>query len=128
MTVGLDTSVVVRLAVGQPERLAERAKQRLARAFRNGEEVVVTDTVLAEAYYALCYHYDVPKEVARSQLHAMISGGLIRAEPPEAGAELEKGGRAGVVDRMIAARYRRESVLTLTFDKKLASLEGVEQV
>lgn len=61
MAIGLDTSVVLRLLVGVPAAQARAAQRRLERAIERGESVIVCDLVIAEAYYALQFHYDVPK-------------------------------------------------------------------
>ena len=72
MAIGLDTSVVVRLLVGAPEAQAGAARRRLEHAIERGESVIVCDLVIAEAYYALQFHYDVPKAEARSMLMRFV--------------------------------------------------------
>jgi predicted nucleic acid-binding protein len=68
VTLGLDTSVVVRLLMGVPEAPARAARRRLEHAAEAGETVLVSDLVISEAYHALQYHYGVPKAEARSLL------------------------------------------------------------
>jgi predicted nucleic acid-binding protein len=48
---GLDTSVVVRLLTGEPEDLAREAMRYVAQRSRAGDRLLVSDLVLAEAYY-----------------------------------------------------------------------------
>ena len=50
MAIGLDTSVVLRLLIGEPRAQAEVARRRIERALVAGEKVVVTDLVVAEAF------------------------------------------------------------------------------
>ena len=59
-TAGLDTSVVVRLLVGVPESQALAAKDFLDACQLAGTRACVSDMVVAEAYHALIYHYEVP--------------------------------------------------------------------
>jgi predicted nucleic acid-binding protein len=122
---GLDTTTALRLLTGQPPAQAEKAKDFVIRARRAGEKTYVFDLVVAEAYHALQFHYGVPKKVARRQVLAMLSSGLVL---PQAGghaihALIDAGrGGAGVVDRMIHARYAAADMETVTFDTRLGKL------
>ena len=123
MTIGLDTSIVVRLLVGEPVEQATAAQRRLARAVDGGELVLVTDLALAEAYHALHYHYRVPKDAAQGMLRALISSGVVELRPQ--GLEGAWGASAaGLVDRLIHARHRAAGAITFTFDHRQASQEG----
>ena len=84
MAIGLDTSVVLRLLIGEPRAQADVARRRIERALVAGEKVVVTDLVVAEVFHALRHHYDVPQTMARSRLQsssAPASCRWIRSEP-----------------------------------------------
>ena len=126
MAIGLDTSVVLRLLIGEPRAQAEVARRRIERALIAGEKVFVTDLVVAEAYHALRHHYDVPQTVALSRLQDFFGAGIVQVDPVEAAEALGQGtrGHAGVVDRLIVARYRALGATTATFDRRQASLEG----
>ena len=52
MRLGLDTSVVLRLLVGEPQPLAERAWQVIVETRAARGEIVVSDLVVSEAYFA----------------------------------------------------------------------------
>jgi predicted nucleic acid-binding protein len=123
---GLDTSVVVRLIVGLPESQATRAKQRLEEALDRAETVVVTDLAVGEAYYALHYHYGVPKPEARDLLLRFVSSGVVRLSPESSLEALAPSGGAGLMDRLIHARHRAEGAVTLTFERRQSRLEGAE--
>ena len=84
VAIGLDTSVVLRLLVGVPEAQARAAQRRLERAIEGGESVFVCDLVIAEAYYALQFHYAVPKAEARSMLIRFVRSGVVTVGPREA--------------------------------------------
>ena len=124
LSIGLDTSVVLRLLTGQPAADARLARARIERAHAAAEVVLVTDLVLAEAYFALHYHYGQSKEEARSQLRRMAGSGIVTVVPPEAVTALDPALGAGLADRLIHARHRAEGAITLTFDRKMSALEG----
>jgi predicted nucleic-acid-binding protein len=129
MRVGLDTSVVLRLLTGAPERLAALALERVEAHLERGDTVLVSDLVAAEAYFALQHHFDLSKAAALAALGALfedrrISGsGAARAVlrlPALARAE------PGFVDRLIHAGYRESADRMLTFERAAARLERVE--
>lgn len=124
MTIGLDTSVVLRLLIGLPEDQANVARRRLAEALDSDERVVLTDLALAEAYYALQHHYEVPKDQARRRLADLARSGLVTVEPPEAVASLGHDSGAGLVDRLIHARHRATGATTWTFERRMSKLDG----
>jgi predicted nucleic acid-binding protein len=128
MKIGLDTSVVLRLLVGEPAAQAKVAQRRVALALAAGGEILVSDLVAAEAFHALHYHYGVPKDEARAQLRAMLRSGVLTLEPPDALAAFEPSHGAGLVDRLIVARHRGLTASTWTFDRKLGALDGVERL
>lgn len=121
MNLGLDTSVVLRLLVGQPAELTAVALRRLEQAHADGDVVIVSDVVLAECYYALVHHYQFDKEQARQTLHKMAHSGTVTIEPIEARLALDKSQGAGLVDRIILHRYRAHQAITLTFDRALGA-------
>jgi predicted nucleic acid-binding protein len=125
---GLDTSVVVRLLVGLPEALAQAAQRRLERAVETGERVLVSDLVVAEAYFALQHHYGVPKARARALLKQFVESGVVAADPATVAADLAPAAGAGFVDRLVHSRYRGLGAVTLTFERKQGALEGAARL
>lgn len=131
MSFGVDTSVLVRLLVGEPAAQASKAKERLLAAHRLRRPVHVSDLVIAETYYALKFHYGSALEDIRRSLLAMLTSGLIQPEPGSAVlAVLQSkiGGKAGFVDRLIQARYEADGLTTLTLDRAQAKLGHVELI
>ena len=126
MNLGLDTSVVLRLLTGEPQDLAVVAKQRLEQAHAENDSVMVSDIVLAEAYYALVYHYKKDKNEARQLLQRMAISGTVQVDPVQSLAALEPAAGAGLVDRLILNRYRSMQATTLTFDRALGAAGGVK--
>ena len=126
MAIGLDTSVVLRLLIGEPRAQAEVARRRIERALVAGEKVVVTDLVVAEAFHALRHHYNVPHATALGRLQTFFNTGIVQVDPVGAAEVLGQGagGRAGVVGRLIVARHRALGATTATFDRRQARLEG----
>src|SRR5262249_46484033 len=124
VAIGLDTSVVLRLLLGEPRRQMEAARRRIEKALRSGEPVVVSDLVLAEVFHALRHHYGVPEAQALIQLRALIESRLVQLDPVDALPALDPRAGTGVVDRLIVARHRALGAITATFDRRQAGLEG----
>lgn len=127
--VGLDTSFVLRLLTGEPAVQFEKAIAQLDRLRASGKKAAVSDLVISEAYFALHYHYGVPKQLALDKLKEFMESPEIAATGEAAAILQEPGlGRAkpGFVDRLIHAHYHREAAGMLTFEKAAAKLPGVE--
>ena len=131
MNVGLDTSVVLRLLVGQPTDQTKRAVEFLESVARRGDRVVVSDLVVAEAYFALHYHYAVPKKEALAALRKMFADGEIKSTGvaaeglTSAGASLATA-MPGFVDRLIQSAYVSDGGAMATFEKAAGKLEAVQ--
>lgn len=75
MRMGLDTSVMLRLLLGEPADQAARAVALLDELSRGGHQAVVSDLVVAEAYFALQHHYGVSKRNALLGLRRLFADG-----------------------------------------------------
>lgn len=125
MSLGVDTSVLIRLLVGEPAALAAKATERLLEAHRLRQAVIASDLVIAEAYHALKYHYEVDPAEIRRVLLAMLVSGLVQPEPGSgvlSVLQMKAAGKAGFVDRLIQARYEVDGMTTLTLDKAQAKI------
>lgn len=126
--VGLDTSFVLRLLVGEPAEQTKKAVAQLNRLRSKGHQAAVCDLVVSEAYFALQSHYEVPKQVALDQLRALLDSPEILATG-EARSILSQpslgNAKLGFVDRMIHAQYLRETSGMVTFEKAATKLPGV---
>lgn len=128
MKTGLDTSVVLRLLLGQPADQAARAVAFLDELSRSDQHAVVSDLVVAEAYFALQHHYNISKKDALLGLRRFFADGEIK--PLGAAAEvLATGGLAtakpGFVDRLIRAAYTDVADEMVTFEKAAGKLKSV---
>jgi predicted nucleic-acid-binding protein len=131
VSLGLDTSVLVRLLIGEPVPMAEKAQKRLLEAHRVREAVVVSDLVVAEAYHALKYHYEFAPAEIRHGLLAMLTSGMVQPEPGSAVLavlQAKEAGKAGFVDRLIHAHYGTDGKTTLTFDKAQSKFGKTELI
>lgn len=129
--IGLDTSVVLRLLVGEPAAQAEAAAAALARVKHGGAAVIVSDLVVMEAYFALHAAYNVPKKEALNALAEMFRSGDVRPEPGGCAQEilnecLTSSSKPGFVDRMIHAQYRNHGAHLATFEKASDKLPDAE--
>ncbi len=121
---GIDTSILVRLLTGDPEKGFESSVRALTRLIEEEDaEVFASNQVIGEAYVALQHHYGVTKEEARGALASVLTSGLV-APRNGAGvlAAIEARGGAGLLDRLIADDYRRAGLVTLTLDRKMGCL------
>jgi predicted nucleic acid-binding protein len=126
--VGLDTSVVLRLLTGTPENQAQAAMTYLRQLHKRQQRAVVSDLVAAEAYFALSYHYRVPKAEAIDQLLNLLQSGYVHSEPDGAAVEALKEdvtGKVGVVDRIIRNQYLIFAEEIATFDARFSRLPKV---
>jgi predicted nucleic-acid-binding protein len=129
MSLGLDTSVLVRLLIGAPPNLTAKAQARLLEAHRVRQSVTVSDLVIAEAYHALRHHYGLDPADIRRGLLAMLTSGMVQ---PESGSavlavlQAKIPGKAGFVDRLIQARYETDGLTTLTLDKAQSKIGKTE--
>lgn len=128
MALGLDTSVVVRLLIGEPRSQMIAARRRIERATLAGESIVVSDLVVAESYHALRHHYGVPDVDAVAELRRLLESGVVRLDPASALTALDGSGTSALVDRLIVARYRALGAATLTFDRRQGGLEGAVRI
>jgi predicted nucleic acid-binding protein len=127
---GIDTSILVRLATGDPEDGFEHCVRKLsALVERDDAEVFASNQVIGEAYIALQHHYGVSKRDARAALASVLKSGLV-APLNGAGvfAALEASAGSGLLDRLIADDYRRAELATLTLDRKMAVLPQVSRL
>jgi predicted nucleic-acid-binding protein len=118
--VGLDTSVVLRLLIGEPQLQARAAWQAVVEIRAEAGEAVVSDLVVSETYFALQHHYGVPKREALRQLKALFESGDLVAAGCAAQVLATPGlaaAKPGFVDRMIHAGYVGNLDQMLSFEK-----------
>jgi predicted nucleic acid-binding protein len=127
---GIDTSILVRLATGDPQEEFDECVRKLA-ALVEGEhaDVFASNQVIGEAYVALQHHYGVAKLDARAALASVLRSGLVA---PLNGAgvfeALEARGGCGLLDRLIADDYRAAGLATLTLDRRMAALRQARRL
>jgi len=128
VTIGLDTSVVLRLLVGQPADQWQKAITYLDTLARRGDRPVVSDLVVAETYFALQHHYNVPKKEALASLRRMFGDGEITSTGA-AGEVLAASNlstaKPGFVDRLIHHGYIDGDGAMATFEQSAKKLPNV---
>jgi len=125
----LDTSVLLRLLVGEPKNQAKKAEEAFDAISKAGGKAMVSDLVFCETYYALQFHYKVPKKDAVAALK-----NLSQAEDIEcstiARAVLTQtnlhSANPGFVDRIIHAQYDAVGAQMLTFEKAAKKLPNTQ--
>ncbi|MEO8336991.1 MAG: PIN domain-containing protein [bacterium] len=129
MTLGLDTSVVVRLLVGEPAEQAEAARRMLDDQPRGS--CAISDIVVGEAYFALRHHYVVPHARAVGALSALLSDPRFHATgvAKRVLAQMpEREAGAGLMDRLIHGGYEHDDITMVTFDRAAARLPGAQRL
>lgn len=131
MTYSLDTSALLRILTNEPRKLAANVAIRIQARQRKGDLFSISDLVLAEAYFALQYHYNFAKEDAIKTLKFIANTpgfvvsdwtkdilsqpGLDRATP-------------GFVDRMIHGAAFASGQTMLSCEKSFRRLLNTEIV
>lgn len=128
-TVGLDTSVVLRILTGEPEAQARTTRDFLRTSVHQGRRTVVSDLVISEAYFALVTHYGVSKREAVDGLLEMLERGVVHpchgaCAVAVLRAMKSSGQKPGLVDRLIHAHYASASAGMATFEKASRKLTG----
>ncbi len=129
MSIGLDTSVVLRLLTGAPARQADAARALLA---TKRDTFCISDLVVGESYFALRHHYAVPHTEAAKALAAPLDDpriqctGVARRVLQNAGARGAARAAPGVMDQLVLADYRADLCTVATFDRDLAKADGAQ--
>jgi predicted nucleic acid-binding protein len=121
----LDTSVLLRLLTGEPERLALLAARRVESSLLGGDSVLVSDLVVSETYFALQHHFGLSKAQAIEVIAEFLRrSGVEAAGSAQAVLDLPNlaTARPGLVDRLIHAEYVQVADEMLTFEKSAARL------
>lgn len=127
---GIDTSILVRLATGDPETGFQHVVRELTKLVeQDNAEVFASNQVIGEAYIALQHHYGVAKPDARAALISVLKSGLVAPlNGAGAFAALEAKTGCGLLDRLITDDYQRAALTTLTLDRKMAALAKVRRL
>ena len=128
MSVGsysLDTSLVLRLLIGEPVAQFRRAFEFLTQQTEAKSEVFVSNQVLSEAYFALQSFYKIPKSEALEMLSNFVQHQGVRASSV-AEVVLRLPGLAsskpGFVDRLIHGECQEAGHTLITFEKAARKL------
>lgn len=121
----LDTSVLLRLLVGEPEKQAKKAEEALDAISEAGGKVYVSDLVLSETYFALQFHYKVPKKEAITVLKNLSQSEEIECSTHARFVLTQTNlhsANPGFVDLLIHAQYKATGMPMLTFEKAARKL------
>lgn len=108
MTLGLDTSCVLRILTGLPEPQAAKMLAWMREVWNSAGRIVVSDLVMAETYHALQHFYRIPKEEALRRLEQLVAWEnivVVGTARQILGEQSLARARPGFVDRMIHADY-----------------------
>ena len=131
MSLGLDTSVVLRLLTGAPATQADAARAMLA---ASRDTICISDLVISETYVALRHHYAVPHADAAHAMAALLDDprvqctGVAKRVVQHATARTVSRSAPGLMDQLILADYRANQCTVATFDRELAKADGAQLV
>lgn len=128
---GIDTSVLVRLLTGHPEKDFEVTSASLRRLFEKEPtaELVVSNQVIGESYITLQHHYKLSKEDARVGIRNFLEGGMVSALNGTPVLEvLSHEGGAGLMDRLIVQDYQAKGLHVLTNNQRMTRITGVSDL
>lgn len=129
-SIGLDTSVVLRLLVGAPKDQARKALDFAEDCFKKKVKVHISDLVIQETYHALCSHYQVPVPEALESLREFLATeGIVNTGQALPALQESLGSGPGFADRLIRRDYLQDNVqAVLTFDKKFSRLSNMHKL
>lgn len=131
MTYSLDTSTLLRILLNEPKRLAANVAMFVFSRQQKGDVFAISDLVLSEAYYALQFHYDLPKDKAIESLKfiANIKGFAVSdwAKDVLSLPNLAKA-TPGFVDRLIHGAAFVQSQTTVSCEKGFRRLPSTDIV
>ncbi|MCY4613137.1 MAG: hypothetical protein OXB94_05910 [Nitrospira sp.] len=127
---GVDTSILVRLVVREPQDDFERCIRRLVALMEERKcELFASNQTIGEAYAALMHHYGILSANARAGLRDALTSGLVAPlNGPAVIEALSASGSPGLFDRLIADDDSRAGLETLTLDRKMATLSNVRHL
>jgi predicted nucleic acid-binding protein len=129
MTMGMDTSVVLRLLTGEPATQARAALGWLREVKASGTIPIISDLVVSEVYFALQHHFGVSKAEALRHLALFLASGDVSADGVVAMVLTMPGlatAKPGFVDRLIYEQYVRGGTAGMvTFEKAARTMRKV---
>jgi predicted nucleic acid-binding protein len=127
---GIDTSILVRLATGEPAQDFDRVVAALTHLVEvEHVALFASHMVIGEAYVVLQHHYGVSKPDAKAALRSVLSSGLVAPWGGDLVLDALATNRGcGLLDRLIALQYGAADLSTLTLDRKMAALPSVTRL
>ena len=118
-SIGIDTSILVRLVAHEPEDLYQQCVGALRNLIEDrGFMVYASNQVEGEAYAVLRHHYGASTFDATTGLLRAFDSGLVAPLNGQAVLDaLSAYGGPGLFDRIIANDYSRAGLETLTLDQ-----------
>jgi predicted nucleic-acid-binding protein len=128
--IALDTNFLVRLVTRDNEAQAQRAKAVFYRHADEDGGLFVADIVLVEMCWTLARSYELSRAEIALTVRALLDNASVAIESPAAvkmALGLFEAGKADFPDCLIVAKSNLVGCSkTLSFDRRMASLPGVQ--
>jgi predicted nucleic-acid-binding protein len=128
--IALDTNVLVRLVTRDNEAQAQRAKAVFDRHANEVGGLFVADIVVVELCWTLARSYELARAEIALTVRALLDNASVALESPAAvksALDSFEAGKADFPDCLIVAKSRLAGCSqTLSFDRRMASLPGVQ--
>lgn len=121
--VGIDSSVLMRLVIGEPPDLHAYCVERLNELQREGVRVFASSQVIGETYITAHRYYGASFESVRAKLLEVLTGGVVEPQNGQAVLDaLTATDAPGLIDRLIVDGYAQTGMDTLTLDRAMSRL------
>ena len=127
---GIDTSILIRLATGDPAPEFDRVVAALTHLVEVEHVALFASLmVISEAYVALQHHYAISKPDAKAALRSVLTSGLVAPSGGDAVLEaLASRCGCGLLDRLIVLQHGSDELSTLTLERKMAALPNAARL
>jgi predicted nucleic-acid-binding protein len=128
--IAIDTNILLHLLHDDGSPQVTAARTRIAQAAEDGQPLFIAQICLCETVWVLMRHYRFPRERMALAIAAMLDNPAFAFEAEaevRAALDLFRDGGADFADGLIVIQARRAGCArTLSFDRAMASLPGVE--
>jgi len=128
--IALDTNVLVRLIARDDAAAADAATALVTECYERLDPILVSPVAVVEACWVLTQSYGMSRADVAERLSWLLCSLPFQLWAPDATDALDAWGAGGVeiADRILLCHASGQGATLMTFDKRLAKLEGAQLV